>query len=777
MNNRWMDGGLRPRVWLLVVVVVGVLSLVVLAGVASAEPLCTDSWVGGVSGEWQTAANWSAGHVPSSSDVACVGSGDTVEVSGSAEVGVLVDAGGLRQTGGSLEIAGALEPSSIASYALSGGVLKGSGVLDITSSLSDGSTVTMEGSGSTVIGSSASAELGGDLKSRTLVNHGMATVGAGVFEISGGGRVENSGTFIVNYESRSAINGLSGSSFLNTGKVRKTAGSGIAGIEVVFENQGAVESTTGTLEFEEGGSSTSGSSWVASPGAAINFDRGTFTMTNATWRGLIESNGGAIRSEGLAGENATLHLSYGGTWSLLSGTTTLAGFEMTTPTDVVAVSSPGALRVSGLFKWAEGTIEGSGEVVVEAGAAGTISGFLRNESFLNEGQLTVGSATLEMFAKARFENTGTFIDNLEVPFSISIPGRVDESRGFWNRGTFQTTGSGTPGVEPTFYNGGVIEGYGLGATGFEAFKHLIQDGRLDWGCTLEDPSYPKREVAEEGGVCTGSGDLSETQSDFSIGGRGVGLDLSRTYNSQAAQDGSKSVFGNGWTSPYSAYVVAHSEASESEQELEVPPEAHFVTLVQENGSTAEFIEEAGGGWKAPPGSPDVLTGSATSGYVLTFEYRQVDRFSGSTGRLESITDRFGNKTSLSYNETGQLENVTDPTGRTLKFTYNSEGLVASAEDPMKHVVVYEYGTGSLAGDLLSVSQPGETAARWQFKYEGTAQLTEMTDGRGGKTKYLYNSEHRVTSKTDRWGASQRSSMAQGEQRSQTKQQKPSRSST
>lgn len=104
---------------------------------ASAEPLCTDKWTGGSSGSWQTASNWSTGKVPTSADVACVGVGVTVEVSGGANAaGVLADEGTLVLRGGSLELASALEESTVHALTASGGTLKGAAKLGVSSSLS-----------------------------------------------------------------------------------------------------------------------------------------------------------------------------------------------------------------------------------------------------------------------------------------------------------------------------------------------------------------------------------------------------------------------------------------------------------------------------------------------------------------------------------------------------------------------------------------------------------------------------------------------------------------
>ena len=58
-------------------------------------------------------------------------------------------------------------------------------------------------------------------------------------------------------------------------------------------------------------------------------------------------------------------------------------------------------------------------------------------------------------------------------------------------------------------------------------------------------------------VSCATGNYSETQTDFAIGGRGVGLDLTRTYNSQAGAEDVKGVFGYGWTSSFSDHLVVN----------------------------------------------------------------------------------------------------------------------------------------------------------------------------------------------------------------------------
>ncbi len=85
-----------------------------------------------------------------------------------------------------------------------------------------------------------------------------------------------------------------------------------------------------------------------------------------------------------------------------------------------------------------------------------------------------------------------------------------------------------------------------------------------------------------------TGNYTETQTDLSIGGRGVGLDLTRSYNSQAAAAGEHGMFGYGWSSSFSDHFV-------------VDESSKLTTLHQANGSTVAFIEDGGGTFTAPAG--------------------------------------------------------------------------------------------------------------------------------------------------------------------------------
>ena len=727
-------------------------------GVVAATP-CTDSWTGPSEGSWQTPANWSADVVPGPFDVTCIESGNIVQMTdGTNQTGVLLDEGALDMSGGSLELANALEPSSVSTLTLENTILTGPGTLAVTASLSWQREATMSGSGKTVLDPGASASLltvgdaacaGAKIAERTLVNEGTINLGntsstGGSLVMSEGARLENAGvlndnsgawdcspwegTIVEGAETKTAP------SIINTGTFEETESNSpsfTTKIDVPFENEGTFDGKSGGLGFES---------------VPVTL------RSSSVLKGSIGLVGADVTAGSILGAGADVTLSGSAIFSVASDDTASIGrlsFEDAT------VTGAGTLNILSSMLWENGgTFAGTGKTVLEGGAKGEIlegiywceGAQIKERTFVNDGTVTFSrnsfGSTMGMSDGAKLDNNGVFIDNSDGmqcgPWLGTILG--GRSVKIVNAGTFERTNGWGEGAFITSVSV-PFESWGRTA-GEISFLDPVGGGSSAWGCSDENPSFPKREIASEEGVCTASGDLSEAQTDFAIGGRGVGLKLTRTYNSQAAEERVKGVFGYGWSSPYRDHLTVE-RVPEEEAETEV----NVATLVQENGSTVEFTEGSGGTWIGPEGSPDVLYGSDAEGYTVTFEDQDVYKFAGSSGRLEAITDRNGNMSTLSYNGDGELEKVTDSAGRSLNFTYNVEGLVEAATDPMGHVVKYAYQDGN----LISVSQPGEAALRWQLKYEGASQLSEVVDGRGGSTTYKYSEAHRLIAKTDPMG--------------------------
>ena len=712
-----------------------VAALVLVPASALAEPLCTDTWTGPAEGSWQTAADWSTGKVPSSSDVACIGEGKTVKVAeGTDQASVLLDKGALKITGGTLEVGSALEASSVGSLVMSGGTLTGAATVDVSGSFAWEGESTMSGSGSTVVLSGASGTLNGTGKmkvtsGRMFVNEGTSTLSAGHFDIAEGSVVKNMGTLKVNSESMPAI-GFEGtlSTIKNSGTFERTEGAGNARVEPKIENSGTVYAQSGSLSFSSGGSSSGTSEWHAAEGKAITFERGSFALVGGALTGPIIIEGAEVVSmENVNAKSATVTLS-SRELSILGGTTTVGSFAFTGGT----VTGNGTLDISESLLWSGENMEGSGSTVLMPGASGTLSGegAKRDEGerlFVNESTMTLTGGHLGVGERAEFKNIGTF--KVDTPTELAI-GRTGESSLFLNIGTFEKIGGATTAtVEPPFESlGSIIELSGH----FNIQKPVfLREAGNEYGGT-ENPSTPGRPHATCGDpVSCATGNYAETQTDFAIGGRGVGLDLARTYNSQAGAEGVKGAFGYGWTSSFSDHLVVEKASKKA-------------VLHQADGATVTFAEGSGESFTAPIWTQDTLSGTGAAGYTLTFASQIKYKFAGSSGRLESVTDRDGNATTLAYNEAGRLETITDPTSRKITLAYNSEGLVESAKDPMGHTVKYAYESGN----LKSVTQPAEEGLRWQFKYDGSHELTEMTDGRGGKTVNEYNGSHQVTKQED-----------------------------
>ncbi|MBM9508722.1 IPT/TIG domain-containing protein [Actinacidiphila acididurans] len=287
-----------------------------------------------------------------------------------------------------------------------------------------------------------------------------------------------------------------------------------------------------------------------------------------------------------------------------------------------------------------------------------------------------------------------------------------------------------------------------GIAGFEV--HAVADESA--GFAIDNVSFPGWGAANGGGPATdeqggatnpsehpttcftadpvncATGDFFHQFDDVSVPGRGVPLDLYRTYDAErAAADGP---FGNGWTFSYGMTLTTGADGS--------------VGISQENGSLVTFSPDGSGGYTAGSRVLAGLTQEADGTWQFT------RRASGDTfvfdaaGRLTAESDRNGETTSLSYAD-GHLSTVTDPAGRTLGFAWSGTHIV-SVTDPMSRTYGYAYDAD---GNLLTATDRAGRA--WHFGYDAAHLLTTMTDPRGGAVHNTYDAQARVTDQTDQAG--------------------------
>jgi RHS repeat-associated protein len=239
-----------------------------------------------------------------------------------------------------------------------------------------------------------------------------------------------------------------------------------------------------------------------------------------------------------------------------------------------------------------------------------------------------------------------------------------------------------------------------------------------------------------------TGNLTESETDLTLGGRGVPFSFARTYNSESiGLEGGPNgrPFGYGWSATFFDFLSANAGSAQ-------------VTVVQADGRTVDFSGyEPGveGSLRPPLWSRDKLFEEHDGSFLFTLPDQVSYHFSGS-GRLLSEKDRFGNETKLEYNAKSQLTTVEDAVGRQLSLAYNGQGRVESVTDPMGHVAKYTYDS---EGNLKTVTEPGESESspRWQFGYNTKHCMTERVEDARSKTTNECDELNRVTSQTDAMG--------------------------
>ncbi len=221
----------------------------------------------------------------------------------------------------------------------------------------------------------------------------------------------------------------------------------------------------------------------------------------------------------------------------------------------------------------------------------------------------------------------------------------------------------------------------------------------DGSCNGEETSCPRG--ADPVSLATGHLSYSHrdllltNKSDFPLG-------LTRAYSSGSGFD---SGLGPGW----SQSGLANATELDSGE----------VLVVRQDGRQ-DLFQKIEGSYQPPPGVTDELA-KIEGAFQLTTLERAVYRFDAS-GRIASITDDHGLKTTYAYDANGRLATITDPSAQTLTVVYNGSNHITAVKDSTGREVRYGY---SVAGDLATV-----------------------TDALGGVTEYSYDSDHRLKSIKD-----------------------------
>ncbi len=324
--------------------------------VYSADP----HWLNPVSGNWNTAANWSTGVVPTSAQTAYLDATGTYTVTMSGinqtVTGVHVGAGATLSVGSATLIL--TGPSTIAAT----GALSVTGTLRFEpgASLTNNGTLTL--AGATV---ATPAGIGSTLTNNATFNI-TGNVSFGSFNTSGsvGVTINNTGT----------------------GTITKSAGAGTTGFDVnwALNNSGALTVTDGTLRLDGSGNTNTGPITITSPGI-FEVGTGSFSSTAGSLSGT-----GTFRS---AGGTSTISSTYNVGTAITAGTLTF---------DTAATTA--LLTASG------GTIAGTGSLTL-AGTTHTWTGstVVQTALTINPGNtLTMSGGAFVFDTGSNLTNNGTF---------------------------------------------------------------------------------------------------------------------------------------------------------------------------------------------------------------------------------------------------------------------------------------------------------------------------------------------------------------------------------
>ena len=259
--------------------------------------------------------------------------------------------------------------------------------------------------------------------------------------------------------------------------------------------------------------------------------------------------------------------------------------------------------------------------------------------------------------------------------------------------------------------------------------------------------------------------------DVSFPGRGLPVEIRRTYNSQTAFAG---VFGPGW------FSLLDTSVREADNK---------VILLDAYGGLFEFTNPQPSGsdtvYTAPPGRNTTLTKKAdgtytekkkngttylfdASGRLTRIQHRNANNYltfvRDSSDLIAAIQEASGRTTAIEYNvKKKRITAITDPQGRVVKYAYQNN-LLHRVTDPERHATLFDYnGQGFLSAittpKKLTSTLAYDAASRvatWQdplytVNYQYAEGSTTVTDTYGHTLVYTLNQFGNNTSTVDTMG--------------------------
>ncbi len=198
-----------------------------------------------------------------------------------------------------------------------------------------------------------------------------------------------------------------------------------------------------------------------------------------------------------------------------------------------------------------------------------------------------------------------------------------------------------------------------------------------------------------------------------------------------------SPFGLGWFSGHDTLLINRGQ---------------WVTIVEGDSSQVNFTLD-GDSYLPPTGDFSTLTHNADGAWTRAFRDGSSVRYNAD-GRLERITDRYGNFQLLLYESNGKtvpvggwglttrIKRITDTSGNTFDYTYDANGWLSRIDDSAGRAYLLEHDA---AGRLTAFTDP--LGVRETFAYDARGMMTSHTDRRGAATSYVLDDQGRLLSRT------------------------------
>ena len=237
-----------------------------------------------------------------------------------------------------------------------------------------------------------------------------------------------------------------------------------------------------------------------------------------------------------------------------------------------------------------------------------------------------------------------------------------------------------------------------------------------------------------------------------------GQSLSYGYSAAGDLTASTDAAGNMTTYSYDAnhnLLGTTGPGSRPLETLTYGPGGRLASVADANGNTTTIDNNAVGQQQAvtdPSGRLTTISTSDDRGDVVSIDqvFGGKDHTTSFTydadGRVTSRTDPLGNSYRAGYDSAGDLLSFTDANGNTTRYAYNSFGQPTSVTPQGTSSPQATMSYDPTTGNLLQLQYAGQ--ASWSYTYDGSGNVTAITDPLGHSVSYTYDANGHPATMTD-----------------------------